>query len=91
MGCRIIELRDKQVISVKDGSVIGYVGDLEIDINNGKLTSIVINGRARGLGLLGHEDDIIIPWDSIKVIGGDSILVNYEMPLSLKKRRGYFA
>ena len=90
MSCRIIELRDKQVISVKDGSVLGYVSDIEIDEKTGSMTAIVIPGRSRGFGLFGHDDDAVIPWDRIEVIGNDSILVNFELPAVIqRKKRNY--
>lgn len=87
MQCRIIELRDKQVVSMRDGSVIGFVCDVEIDTANGTLTAIVVAGKSRGFGLLGRNDDIVIPWSSIEVIGHDSILVNFDIPLSQPRKR----
>ena len=77
MCCRIVEMREKQVICIKDGSVIGYVGDIEVDTCCGKITSIIIYGRRRCFGLLGRDGDCKIPWENIEVIGEDSILVNF--------------
>ncbi len=91
MQCRMIELRDKQVVSVKDGCVIGFVCDVEIDSTSGKLVSIVVSGKSRGVGLLSRNEDIVIPWSSIEVIGHDSILVNFDVPLpQTRKRKGLF-
>ena len=87
MQCRIIELRDKQVVSVKDGSVIGYVSDIEIDTANGSLTASVVAGKSHGFALLGRSDDIVVPWNSIEVIGHDSILVNIDIPLAQPRKR----
>lgn len=80
MCCRIIEMRDKQVICIKDGTIIGCVCDVEIDVACGKLVSIVIYGRPRCFGILGRCEDIIIPWSCIEIIGSDTILVNFEPP-----------
>ena len=94
MYCKIGELRDKQVVSVKDGSVLGYVSDVQLDIENGKLLSILLPGKNRGFGFLGREDDIIVPWENIKVIGNDSILVeidNISFVNSKKKRNGFYS
>lgn len=76
MIVRIAELKDRQVVCVKDGAILGYVGDIELDTENGKLSSLVIFGKAKGLGLFGREDDLVIPWDSIDIIGDETILVN---------------
>lgn len=73
---RIAELKDRQVVCVKDGTILGFVGDIELDTENGKLSSLVIFGRAKAFGIFGREDDIVIPWESIEIIGDETILVN---------------
>lgn len=78
MNCRIDELRNKQVVCVKDGGVLGFVSDIELDTSSGTLTSIIIFGRLRFFGLLGREEDIIIPWEDIEVIGNETILVKSD-------------
>ena len=86
MLCRIDDLKNKQVVCVKDGCVLGFISDVEMDTESGNLTSIIIFGRLRFFGLLGREDDIIIPWNDIKVIGSETVLVNTESPLFLRER-----
>lgn len=72
---RIAELKDRQVVCVQNGSILGYVGDIELDTENGRLSSLVIYGKAKGFGFFGREDDLIIPWESIEIIGDETILV----------------
>lgn len=86
MLCRIDDLKNKQVVCVKDGCVLGFISDVEMDTQNGNLTSIIIFGRLRFFGLFGREDDITIPWEDIKVIGAETVLVNTETPLYLRER-----
>ncbi len=86
MLCRIDDLRNKQVVCVKDGCVLGFISDVEMDTQSGSLTSIIIFGRLRFFGLLGREDDIIIPWEDIKVIGNETVLVNTEAPPFLREK-----
>lgn len=86
MLCRIDDLRNKQVVCVKDGCVLGFISDVEMDTLNGNLTSIIIFGRLRFFGLLGREEDIVIPWKDISVIGNETVLVNTEPPLYLKEK-----
>ncbi len=93
MYCKIGEIRDKQVFSVKDGKLLGYVSDIELDVQSGKLVSIILPGRIRGFGLLGREEDITVPWENIKVIGNDSILVetdNIFLENPKKKKYGIY-
>lgn len=78
MSCRIDELKNKQVVCVKNGCVLGYISDVTINTESGKLEEIVIFGRPRLFGLLGHDEDILIPWSDIEVIGRETILINTD-------------
>lgn len=84
--CRIADIRRKEVINNKNGSRLGFVDDVEIDTQNAKLISIIIFGRPKFFGLLGHEEDIIIRWENIELIGEDTILVS-KCPLRYQSRR----
>lgn len=86
MESRIAELRYKEIINVSDGCRFGYVGDVEVDLDTGKVRSLVVPGRLRLFGLLGREDDLVIPWEDIQVIGQDTILVRTR-PAALSGRR----
>lgn len=84
MGCRIDELKSKQVVCLKDGCVLGYVSDVELDVDTGELVSIIIFGKPRFFGILGREEDIVISWKNIKVIGSETILVTTDSLSILK-------
>lgn len=75
METRIAELRYKEVISVEDGSRYGYVGDMEIDLETGQVRALVVPGRRRLFGLLGRDEDKVIPWNCVHRFGEDIILV----------------
>lgn len=87
MNLRIGELKDKQVLSIKDASVIGFVSDAEFDTNLGKITSIIVTGKSKGFSLLARGEDIVIPFEKLEVIGNDSILVSFEGYLPKQKKR----
>ncbi len=80
MSCRMAELRSKEVISVKDGGRLGFVCDIEMDTETAAITALVVYGRARLFGLLGQEEDTVIPWRDIEMIGGDIVLVKCPAP-----------
>lgn len=90
MNCRIADMRHKEVINVKDGTRIGTVCDVEIDTVTARVLSIVIYGRLRLWGLLGREEDIIIKWQDIEVIGDETILVCYNEIYKIKKKPRIF-
>ena len=75
---RIADLKNKQVVCVRDGSVLGFVSDIELNTESGSLTSLIIYGRPKFFGIFGRDDDIIIPWCEIEVIGQETILVQTD-------------
>lgn len=78
------DLRIKDVINVLDGRRLGGLVDVEVDHETGKITSIVIPGPSRLFGLLGSGGDIVIPWENIKRVGPDCILVEWDPDGKLK-------
>ena len=75
MDCRAEELRWKEIVDVGDGTRYGYVGDVELDLESGRLRALVVYGRLRLFGLLGREEDQVFPWESVRRVGEDIILV----------------
>lgn len=92
MNCRLVELRNKEVISCDNGCRIGCVDDLEVDTTNAEVKALIIYGRLKLLGILGRRDDCIIPWENIALIGEDTILVNFSLQNARKHRKkgGFF-
>ena len=72
------ELRQKEVINVKDGCRYGYVSDIEFCQNKGQIKKIIVPGPAKMFGMFGRDGEFYIPWDSIKKIGSDIILVEMD-------------
>ena len=82
MICRITELRKKEVINIRNGFRLGFVSDVEVDVCNARIISIVIYGKLKFFGLLGRHQDIIIKWenelDKYRLKSNpDTILVNF--------------
>ena len=78
MNCRIADLRNKQVVCLKNGCVLGFITDVELNTESGSLEAIVIGGKLRVMGILGKEEDIVIPWQEIDVIGRETVLVTTD-------------
>ena len=76
MMVKFSELRCKEVICVSDGQRLGFVSDVEIEIPEGVIKCILVPGPCRFLGLFGRKDDFVIPWNCIRRIGPDIILVD---------------
>ena len=81
------ELRYKEVIDIHSGFRLGYVCDAEFDEKEGRLLSLITPGRARLFGLLGREEDYILPWNCILRLGSDIILVDVKEEFLRRKRQ----
>lgn len=86
MNCRIADLRCKEVINICDGFRMGYVCDVLLNSATGQILAIVVPGQCRFFGLFGREDDYIIPWDCIRRMGDDIILVEVNGAYRREKR-----
>ena len=78
MKCTLAELRNKEIINIKNGARLGYIDDLEFDTETSKIKSFIVYGRSRFFGLLGKEDDIVITCGDIEIIGVDTVLIAVE-------------
>ena len=70
------ELRSKEIIHINNGDRVGFISDIDIDFESGKVISISVPGPYKALGLLGKEPDTIIKWENIKKIGYDLIIID---------------
>ena len=91
MESRIAELRDKEIINISDGCRFGYVGDVEVDLETGRVKALIVPGRLRFFGLFGRGEEFYIPWECIQRVGDDIILVDKQFqrrdPAMERKRR----
>lgn len=72
---RGIDFRQKEVINIKDGKMLGFVVDVDAELNAGAIKSIVVAQVGKVLKSLGGKNNITIPWSNVKLIGEDVILV----------------
>lgn len=75
---RTADLKQKEVINMSDGRRLGFVGDVEINLDDGRIEAVVIPGSGRLFGFFGKDNEFVIPWEKIKKIGEDIILVDMD-------------
>ena len=56
----------------------GYVQDVCADLQSGNITSIIVPGSNKIFSVFAGTNDIVIPWQQIKCIGDDVILVEID-------------
>jgi len=66
----------RDVVNVVDGRRLGTIKDFDLDVEVGRIRSVLLPGSGKILGFFGRNDDLEIPWDNIIKIGVDVILVD---------------
>lgn len=75
---KISDLGLRDIINLVDGAKLGPVSDVYIDLETGKVVSLVLSGSKKYFGLLAAGRDVAVPWEKIKKIGVDTVLVEVE-------------
>lgn len=76
MGDKGLDFKHKEVVNINDGKRLGYVQDVCADLETGIITSIIVPGvNNKLLNIFSQNNDVVIPWQNIKCIGEDLILV----------------
>ena len=72
---RLSDLQDKDVVDIGSGDKIGSVIDAEIKKDNGLITKLIVYEKRGFLDAFKMKDEVEVPWEKIKKIGSDVILV----------------
>ena len=76
MDCRLSDLRYREVINISTGARLGFVSDVVLDLNAGRIAALIVPGPARFFGIFGRESDYVLPWEAITQMGSDIILID---------------
>ncbi len=78
--CTLQNLKKLEVINLCDGTRMGAVCDVEMDLNLGSITALLVPRRCSLFEWIRRDGKrtIRIPWCRIERIGEDTILVRYE-------------
>ena len=82
MGDKGLDFKHKEVVNIVDGKRLGFVQDVTADLESGVITSIIVPGNSKLINLFAGNNDIVIPWQNIKCIGEDIILVEINKEYS---------
>lgn len=82
---RICELREKEVVNVCDGERLGNICDIDFEERTGRICTLVIQGPCKIFGIIGRDSEYLIPYECVKRIGSDVVLVEIEAAKCLHK------
>lgn len=78
---RLMELGEKEIVNLNNGERLGIIGnsDFLIDEKSGEIMSLLIPERRFSFRILGLENSgIEIPWEAIRKIGHDMIIIELD-------------
>ncbi|OPY56439.1 MAG: PRC-barrel domain protein [Pelotomaculum sp. PtaU1.Bin035] len=78
MPFKISELSLRDTVNMADGAKLGPVKDVHIDLETGKVLSLVLSGGRKYFGFLSAGKDVEVPWEKVKKIGIHTVLVEIE-------------
>lgn len=75
---RISQFKYIEVVNMRDGRRLGFVNDADVNFKTGQLEAIIITGSGKIFSFFKKTQEIIIPFDRIRKIGDDVIIVDIE-------------
>jgi YlmC/YmxH family sporulation protein len=79
MKFELYDLKQKEVVNMLDGKILGTIDDFEIDDEDGRIISAIIpESSGKLFNFFSKGEEYIIPWSCIKKIGEDTILIELK-------------
>ena len=75
---RVSLFKNNEVVNLSDGRRLGFVSDADINFESGRLEAIMVAGAGKLFGAPSKDSELIIPFEKIKKIGDDVIIVDIE-------------
>lgn len=75
---RVSLFKNSEVVNLSDGRRLGFVSDADINFETGRLEAIMVAGAGKLFGAPAKESELIIPFEKIRKIGDDVIIVDIE-------------
>ncbi|WP_026895087.1 YlmC/YmxH family sporulation protein [Clostridiisalibacter paucivorans] len=84
---KLSKLGGKEIVNLNDGGRLGIIADsdLLIDEKNGKILALLLPYTSSAFKFFGERDLIEIPWETIRKIGDDMIIVEIDPKKTMKK------
>lgn len=75
------ELGGKEIVNLNNGERLGIIADSDIlvDEKTGKIITLLVPERKIQFRFFGESEGIEIPWQAIRKIGNDMIIVELDI------------
>lgn len=78
---RLSELGNKEIVNLNNGGRLGLLADADVvfEKDTGKIVSVMVPEKRMAFRILGIESDgMEIPWNAIRKIGYDMVIVELD-------------
>ncbi|AEG60172.1 YlmC/YmxH family sporulation protein [Desulforamulus ruminis] len=88
---RMAELVGKEIVNINNGARLGVIGesDLTIDVESGAVCSIILPRRNNFINMWVDRQQMVIPWDAIRKIGEEVVIVEMDQGNPIFQRYSY--
>ena len=74
---RTYDLRQKEVINIRTAEKLGFIRDVDINFETGKVDAVIVPKRRGVFSFFSSEKEYEILWSDIVKIGREVVLVDY--------------
>jgi len=83
---RICDIKQKEVINVKDGMKLGNISDIELNLADGRIEKLIVSAASfKAFHILNRDTEYHIKWEQVKRIGNKIVLVDIDTEQNLGK------
>ncbi|MEJ8554974.1 YlmC/YmxH family sporulation protein [Tepidibacter sp. Z1-5] len=75
---KISDMMEKEVVNINNGKKLGFISDIEFDMGEGRIKSLIIVNEGSKNYLLSRGEACAVSWNNIIKIGHDMILVKID-------------
>lgn len=88
---KLSRLGGKEIVNLNDGGRLGVIADsdLVIDEKSGKIIALLVPDIRSQFRFFGDRGEIEIPWEAIKKIGNDMVIIELEENYRSSKKYTY--
>lgn len=84
---KLSEIGGQEIINLYDGGRLGIVADVDllIDDATGSIQALLIPEQKSFFSFFSDKSFVEVPWDSIRKIGQDTLIVDIENPIERRR------
>lgn len=79
------EFKELEVVNLYNGKILGTVSDFIVNIKERKIEAVIVPETSKIKTIFNAKNEYVIPWNEIKKIGEEVILVDHGREIYLEE------